>query len=64
MPVLNVKKSATKLSKFHYLFFLLSYQAANQEGRESMLGHQLNCKKCDLGEPKDSLWFLNYLKHI
>ena len=24
-------------------------------GRDSMLGHELNCKKCDLGEPKDKL---------
>jgi hypothetical protein len=24
-------------------------------GRDSMLGHELNCKKCDLGEPKDEL---------
>ncbi|BAJ00495.1 DUF3565 domain-containing protein [Shewanella violacea] len=23
------------------------------EGRESMLGHRLDCKKCDLGLPKD-----------
>jgi len=23
------------------------------EGRNSMLGYKLNCKKCDLGEPKD-----------
>ena len=22
-------------------------------GRESMLGHELNCKKCDRGEPYD-----------
>ena len=25
------------------------------EGRRSMLGYELQCKKCDLGEPKDSL---------
>lgn len=24
-------------------------------GRKSMLGFQLNCKKCDLGEPKDNV---------
>ena len=24
-----------------------------QGGRCSMLGYQLNCKKCDLGEPED-----------
>ncbi|MFT5756720.1 MAG: hypothetical protein ACI9LM_001440 [Alteromonadaceae bacterium] len=24
-------------------------------GRDEMLGHQLNCKKCDLDEPKDLL---------
>ena len=24
-------------------------------GRNAMLGHELNCKKCDLGEPKDTL---------
>ena len=24
-------------------------------GRDSMLGHELNCKKCDLSEPKDDL---------
>ena len=24
------------------------------EGRNSMLGYKLNCKKCDRGEPKDS----------
>ena len=23
------------------------------EGRQSMLGHQLNCKKCDLAAPRD-----------
>lgn len=23
------------------------------EGRQSMLGYKLNCKKCDLGAPKD-----------
>lgn len=22
-------------------------------GRQSMLGHQLSCKKCDLGDPRD-----------
>jgi hypothetical protein len=26
-------------------------------GRNEMLGHKLNCKKCDLGEPKDLLPF-------
>ncbi|NQZ83397.1 MAG: DUF3565 domain-containing protein [Colwellia sp.] len=26
-----------------------------ESGRDSMLGHHLNCKKCDLGEPIDSL---------
>jgi len=26
-----------------------------EEGRESMLGHLLNCKKCDLRAPKDEL---------
>jgi len=26
-----------------------------ESGRNSMLGHELNCKKCDLGEPKDEL---------
>lgn len=26
-----------------------------EQGRKAMLGHQLACKKCDLGEPKDSL---------
>ncbi len=25
------------------------------EGRESMLGYELNCKKCDEGAPKDQL---------
>lgn len=24
------------------------------EGRTSMLGHQLECKKCDAGAPKDN----------
>jgi len=24
-------------------------------GRNSMIGHELNCKKCDLGERKDEL---------
>jgi hypothetical protein len=24
-----------------------------ESGRNSMLGYELNCKKCDLGEPKD-----------
>jgi len=27
----------------------------HEAGRLSMLGHILKCKKCDLGEPKDSL---------
>jgi len=27
----------------------------SEAGRDEMLGHQLNCKKCDLGEPKDFL---------
>ena len=26
-----------------------------QQGRESMLGEKLNCKKCDTGAPKDKL---------
>ena len=26
-----------------------------QQGRESMLGEKLNCKKCDSGAPKDKL---------
>ena len=26
-----------------------------EAGRNSMLSHELNCKKCDLGEPKDEL---------
>jgi hypothetical protein len=26
-----------------------------QQGRESMLGEELNCKKCDSGAPKDKL---------
>lgn len=26
-----------------------------ETGRYSMLGHQLNCKKCDHAEPKDIL---------
>ena len=26
-----------------------------ESGRASMLGHELSCKKCDLGEPKDQL---------
>lgn len=25
-----------------------------EQGRESMLGYELDCKKCDRGEPKDS----------
>lgn len=25
------------------------------DGRNAKLGYQLNCKKCDLGEPKDTL---------
>jgi len=25
------------------------------EGRRSMIGHELNCKKCDSGEPQDLL---------
>jgi len=25
------------------------------EGRYSMLGHELTCKKCDTGDPKDLL---------
>ena len=27
----------------------------SERGRQVMLGFELNCKKCDLGEPKDSL---------
>jgi len=27
----------------------------SEVGRCSMIGHQLNCKKCDLGAPKDGL---------
>ncbi|MFK5985729.1 MAG: DUF3565 domain-containing protein [Pseudomonadota bacterium] len=27
----------------------------SEEGRNSRLGFELQCKKCDLGEPKDSL---------
>lgn len=26
-----------------------------EQGRNSMLGYQLNCKKCDLGEPQDCI---------
>ena len=26
-----------------------------QEGRCLMLGYELNCKKCDLGEPRDGM---------
>ncbi|PKF81333.1 DUF3565 domain-containing protein [Vibrio sp. vnigr-6D03] len=26
-----------------------------ETGRDSMLGYKLNCKKCDLGEPKDQI---------
>lgn len=26
-----------------------------ETGRDSMLGYKLNCKKCDLGEPKDQV---------
>lgn len=26
-----------------------------EAGRDSMLGYELNCKKCDLGEPKDQI---------
>ncbi|MBL4765927.1 MAG: DUF3565 domain-containing protein [Colwellia sp.] len=26
-----------------------------EAGRNSMLGYELNCKKCDLGDPKDLL---------
>lgn len=26
-----------------------------EAGRDSMLGYKLNCKKCDLGEPKDQI---------
>ena len=26
-----------------------------ESGRASMLGYELNCKKCDLGEPIDQL---------
>ncbi|BCL72077.1 conserved hypothetical protein [Vibrio nigripulchritudo MADA3029] len=26
-----------------------------ETGRDSMLGYELNCKKCDLGEPKDQI---------
>lgn len=25
----------------------------SQAGRDNMLGYKLNCKKCDLGQPKD-----------
>mgnify|MGYP000329473528 CR=1 FL=1 len=27
----------------------------SQLGRDSMLGHELNCKKCDVGAPADSI---------
>ena len=27
----------------------------SKSGREAMLGYELNCKKCDLGAPKDTL---------
>ena len=27
----------------------------NEDQRNSMLGSELNCNKCDLGEPKDNL---------
>ncbi|UAB73633.1 DUF3565 domain-containing protein [Vibrio sp. SCSIO 43132] len=26
-----------------------------ETGRDSMLSYELNCKKCDLGEPKDQI---------
>ena len=29
--------------------------AITPQGRKSKLGHQLNCKKCDEGAPKDTL---------
>jgi hypothetical protein len=27
----------------------------SQAGRNGMLGHELNCKKCDIGAPQDRL---------
>ena len=30
-----------------------------EEGRNSMLGHRLNCKKCDVGAPPDNAQDIN-----
>jgi len=35
--------------------FIIRLWVTTKSGRKSMLGHELNCKKCDSGEPKDSL---------
>jgi len=33
--------------------FICRPWVTTEKGRSSMLGRQLNCKKCDSGEPKD-----------
>ena len=33
--------------------FICTPWVTTKEGRGSMIGHELNCKKCDPNEPKD-----------
>ncbi|MBW3695182.1 DUF3565 domain-containing protein [Vibrio sp. T187] len=33
--------------------FICRPWVVSQQGRDSMLGHQLDCKKCESGAPKD-----------
>jgi hypothetical protein len=35
--------------------FICRSWVTTKEGRCLMLGHELNCNKCDLGEPRDLL---------
>jgi len=37
--------------------FICRDWVTTKEGRCAMIGHKLNCKKCDSGEPKDLLMF-------
>lgn len=34
--------------------FMSRLWVTSASGRNSMIGHKLNCKKCDLGSPKDT----------
>lgn len=39
----------------HHPPFINRPWVVTSEGRDAMLGYLLNCKKCDLGAPKDTL---------